>query len=382
MVPLSYNYRNLLVRWKTTIMTAGGFTLVVAALSVMLAFVDGIRAVCNDSGEPANVVVLAKGNSDEVLSRVDDQTAREVEHIAGIKRGKDGRPLISRELFLVVTQPTNESGIYKMLQVRGLLSEGFQVHSRVSLVEGRRFRSGRNEVIVGRLFKEQAELELGSQVELGRKKWTVVGVFEAAGSVFESEIWCHLQDVSRQFRREGSFSSLVVRAQHELEAPQLARRIASSNRISVEAQTETEHFAKQAEQTDSIHTAGIVIAVFMAIGAVFGITNTMFAAINQRTKDIAVLRMLGYRRGEIMISFLLEALLIAFVGGLLGIVLGYGVNGLTLEFSTGAKAIAFAFVVNETTVAWAAAFTLGMGLVGGLLPAWSAMRVNPLESLR
>ncbi len=382
MVPVSYNYRNLLVRWKTTLMTAGGFTLVVAALSVMLAFVEGIRAVCNNSGEPENVVVLAKGNTDEVLSRVDDQTAREIEHISGIKRGTDGRPLVSRELFLVVTQPTSELGIYEMLQVRGLRPEGFEVHTRVSIVEGRRFSSGRDEIIVGRLFKEQAGIELGGQVGIGRKKWTVVGVFDAEGAVFESEIWCGLQELSQQFRRKGSYSSLVIRAQDPLDAPNLAQKIASSHRISAEARTETEHFAKQAEDTDSIHTAGIVIAIFMAIGAVFGITNTMFAAISQRTKDIAVMRLLGFRRGEIMVSFLVEALLISFVGGLLGTLVGYGVNGLTLEFSTGAKAIAFAFVVDGKTVALGVAFSLAMGVVGGLLPAWSAMRVDPLESLR
>jgi ABC-type antimicrobial peptide transport system permease subunit len=174
----------------------------------------------------------------------------------------------------------------------------------------------------------------------------------------------------------------VLRTASQQAAQQISQELAASRSLAVEAQPETAYYEKQANQTEIIRTASLVIAFFMAIGAVFGITNTMFAAIGQRIKDIAVLRILGFTRREILLCFLLEALLIAFVGGAAGAALGYAINGLTLSSAFGAKAVAFAFQVDSQALITAAIFTLAMGLIGGLLPAMSAMRIKALESLR
>ncbi len=383
MIPFRYSYRNLLVRWKTTLMTAGGFTLVVAALVVMIAFVNGIRTVCQDSGDSRNVVVLAKGNTDEVLSRIDMPTARYVETTPGVIRRQRGRPLLSRELFLVITQPDpHKAGQFQMLQARGVLPEAFEVHTQVQVTEGRMFQAGSQEVVVGRRMQQEHGMTIGSQHEIGRRSWKVVGIFDANNSLFESEVWCPIDSLADTFRRPGSYTSLVARTRDSNEAQELAARLSATRMITVEAVTEPTHYANQAEQTDLLYTAGMVIAAFMSLGAVFGITNTMFAAIGQRIKDIAVMRLLGFRKSQILTVFLIEALLIAALGGAVGLSLGYSINGLTQTFALGARSVAFAFHVDAGVLALGVAFTMGMGLIGGLLPAWSAMRVEALESLR
>jgi ABC-type lipoprotein release transport system permease subunit len=207
-------------------------------------------------------------------------------------------------------------------------------------------------------------------------------VFDAGGSAFETEIWADLGELASQFRREGIYNSVVLRTPTPPAAEELAQRLADSRKLQVNAQTEIAYYKKQAEQTELIRTASLVIAAFMGIGAVFGITNTMFAAIGQRIKDIAVMRIIGFTRREILVCFLMEALLIAAFGGICGAALGYAINGVTVNSGLGAKSLAFAFKVDRQALLTGAAFTAAMGLIGGILPALSAMRVRPLESLR
>jgi putative ABC transport system permease protein len=382
MVPLSYNYRNLRVRWKTTLMTALGFTLVVAALVVMLAFINGIEAACATTGEPENVILLAKGNNDEVLSQMDRGLVSQVENTKGVALDSSSQPIASRELFMVVHHRQEETGAFRFLQVRGVLPVAFRVHSRLHLTEGRAFHRSQSEIIVGKGVQRENHFQIGDQIDMGRKLWKVVGIFEAGGAAFESELWCDLNELASQFRREGFYSSVILRAQTPEAAEELAERLMSSRSVSVEAMTEPKYYQKQSEQTKIMETAAWVIAWFMGVGAIFGVMNTMFAAIGQRTKDIAVLRIMGFVPGEILLSFLVEALLIALLGGLLGVALGAATNGITRSTSVGARQIDFAFRVDGTILTFAALFTVVMGILGGLLPAMSAMRIKPLEALR
>jgi putative ABC transport system permease protein len=382
MIPVSYNYRNLMVRWRTTLMTAAGFTLVIMALVVMLAFVNGVQLVCAGSGQAENVIVMKEGNFDEVLSQMDNHLVTQVEMTPGVLRGSDGRPLCSRELFMAITQWDDRSQSYHSFQARGVYPLALAVHSQVRIVEGRMFHRNCREVILGRGMARQERLEVGDRLPLGQVEWDIVGLFEADGASFESEAWCDITQLGAHFHRDGISSSVVLRTAGPAAALELADRLSHSRNIAVQAQTEPAYYEKQAEQTNVIRTGAFVIAVFMAIGAVFGVTNTMFAAIGERVKDIAVMRLLGFSRREIVISFLLETLLIALVGGLLGSALGYAVNGLTLSTALGAKSVAFAFRVDAPILAIGAAFALIMGSVGGLLPAMSAMRVDPLETMR
>jgi putative ABC transport system permease protein len=381
MVPLSYNYRNLRVRWKTTLMTASGFTLVVAALVVMLAFIHGIEAACATTGEAENVILLSKGNNDEVLSQMERGLVSQVENSKGVALDAASQPIASRELFMVVHHQNERTGAFRFLQVRGVLPVAFRVHTQLRVSEGRAFRPSQSEILIGKGVQRENHFQVGDAIEMGRKRWKIVGVFEAGGAAFESEVWCDLNELASQFRREGVYSSVVLRAPTPRGAEELAERLSGSRSVSVEAMTEPKYYQKQSEQTKIMQTAAWVIAWFMGVGAMFGVMNTMFAAIGQRTKDIAVLRIMGFESGDILLSFLLEAILIAAIGGLLGVVLGAATNGLTRSASIGARQIDFAFRVDAGILTFAALFTLVMGILGGLLPALSAMRIKPLEAL-
>ncbi|HEY7427736.1 MAG TPA: FtsX-like permease family protein [Gemmataceae bacterium] len=381
MVPLSYNYRNLKVRWKTTLMTALGFTLVVAALVVMLAFVNGIRQVCATSGEPENVLLLSKGSHDEVLSAVTRHQIAAAEHSEGVMVDDSGFPLASRELFLVVHHLDEKTGAYRFLQVRGVLPVAFQVHTRVRVSEGETFHPNQSEVLIGKVLQRDHGLKVGDSLKIGRKSWKIAGVFVADGSAFESEVWGDLNELAGQFRREGYSSSVVLRAADEPAARALAAHIAASRNISLESQTEPQYYAKQAEQTRALQQATWMVAWFMGLGAIFGVMNTMFAAINHRLKDIAVMRLMGFKPRAILMSFLIEAVLIAALGGLLGLALGSAANGATRSISLGSRNIQFALRVDATIVTTVAIVTLILGILGGLLPAMNAMRVKVLEAL-
>src|SRR5262245_44197243 len=182
MVPLSYNYRNLKVRWKTTLMTALGFTLVVAALVVMLAFVNGIRQVCATSGEPENVLLLSKGSHDEVLSVVNRNQITAAEHSEGVLLDESGFPMASRELFLVVHHLDEKTGAYRFLQVRGVLPVAFQVHTRVQVSEGERFHPNQSEILIGKVLQRDHGLKVGGSLRIGRKNWKIAGILESGGS--------------------------------------------------------------------------------------------------------------------------------------------------------------------------------------------------------
>ncbi len=382
MIPVKYNARNLVVRWKTTLMTASGFTLVVAALVVMLAFVEGVQQVCTSSGEPQNVIVLAKGNNDEVFSQLDTRTGREIERTKGIARLVDGQTLASREIFLVIHRHLESANVFKFLQVRGVTPLAFDVHTQIEITAGRQFRPNQSEIVIGSGVQREHELAIGDSLAIGRKQWTVVGVFTAQGTAFESEVWCDQSELASQFRREGVFSSMVLRTESPADAADLVERLKDSRSIVCNPMTETEYYSKQAEQTDMITAAAWIIAWFMGVGAIFGVMNTMFAAIGQRRKDIAVLRILGFKPYEILISFLLEAILISIVGGFLGIMIGMAVNGFSRSTAVGAREVEFAFKVTESTIMFAAGFSISMGIMGGLLPALSVVRVQPLEALK
>jgi putative ABC transport system permease protein len=382
MIPVSYAYRNVLVRRRTTLMTATGFTLVVAALIIMLAFFNGIQEACVVTGRPENIFVLNKGNLDEVLSQIDVITARQVEYIPEVERDAEGRLLASRELFVVVTEQDAVTDQPILYQVRGVQPTAWQVHPKTRIIEGRIFKPGSGELVVGKGFLWEKKLKLDDMLKIGVREWKIVGVFEAGGATFETEIWGDLGELGGFFRRKAIFSSIVLKTPSSEAALAGVKRLNDSRVFSVDAQQESEYYSRQAAQLETIRTGALVVVVFMAIGAVFGVTNTMFAAIGQRIKDIAVMRLMGFEKFEILMSFLFETLLIAALGGLLGAALGLSIDGVSLNTSMGAKSIAFAFRVDAPTLLLAAGVTLVMGLIGGLLPAFSAMRVSPLESLR
>jgi ABC-type antimicrobial peptide transport system permease subunit len=408
-VPLGYNLRNLLVRWKTTLVTALAFTLVVFMTAGMMAVVNGMNRLCEGSGHPGNVVIMSDGATDELFSNVSAEVR--VETLAKDVQDqiqKHGKAfLASYEVYVVTNQarPEGASGgpSRRFVQMRGLKDPEIaaRVHD-IDLLEGRWFDpSGKYEVVLGEGIAGvlghdlgRGPLRPGDELDLGPlrgiKKVTVAGIMRSAGSTFNSEVWARDTVVQNEFGRKNSYTTVVVRARDPVLAEAAAKLLKSGKAgigITVQAVPEPEYYAKLSETNQMFSVAILFIAVVMAIGGVLGVMNTMFAAISQRTKDIGVLRLLGYTRGQVLVSFLLESLVIALAGGLVGCALAFLLNGITMTSivqggGSGGKSVVLQLLVDGNIAATGLVFTLAMGLIGGLLPALSAMRLRPLESLR
>ncbi len=497
-VPVSYNLRNLVVRWPMTLLTGVAFMLVIALLTIMLAFVNGMARLTDGSGHADNVVVLAEGSNDETFSSLNFSETSDIDRVPGIMigtyKGNEGKPLASREVYVIANQPippkegqtaglqmrgkvrkilidqnafilTDDNGddrtfhlvdggkvfanniegklenlkpgdniwmAYeekgsegwatevwgsnrrRFVQVRGIedpiiatevhrleLSPGSEWFSSAGVEElptsdkGKRPETAIQAVLGEGIAREMGpdlkkeRLEIGDVFELGPRKWKVVGILMSAGTTFNSEVWAKRGYVGELYGKPNSISSIIIRTASASEAERLAEDLKTNYKKSnLQTQTETEYYSKLRGINTQLLVAIIFLTVFMAVGGIFGLMNTMFAAISQRIKDIGVLRILGYARWQILASFLLESLGIALVGGLLGCAVGMLCNGLSATSIVGSgqggfgKTVIFRLAVDGNTLGVGVLLTLFMGLLGGLLPSLSAMRLKPLESLR
>jgi len=421
-VPLKYTFRNVTVRWKTTVLTGLAFTLVIGVLVVMLAFVNGMRKMTESTGQPGNVLVLADGATDESFSNLSAGDLSEIEALPQIQRDpQTNRPLASRETYLIVNQPllnAPSSGPQRrLLQVRGIehpLTAG-QVHGVELLPGGSWFSEAgvqelpgssdapavqavlgegvAHELASDRTPEQRAaarrpdRLDVGETFRIGQRSWIVTGIMKSSGSTFNSEVWAKQSLIGPLFGKS-NFTTLLVRTPDAESAKKLKDFLTNDyGKVAVNAQVEREYYASLSETNQQFTWAIGFVTIVMAIGGVFGVMNTMFAAISQRIKDIGVLRLLGYARWQILVSFLLESLVIALVGGIAGCVVGSLTDGWTATSIVSGHSGGGKFVVLELSVdAWVWAvgifLTLLMGGLGGLVPALSAMRLRPLEALR
>lgn len=417
-VPLRYNLRNLRVRWKTTLLTALAFTVVVALLMVMHAFATGIQRLSQSSGQPANVIVLSDGASDELYSNLPMSETSDLARQEGVLRDASGRPLCSHEVYVLINQPVSSTeggrSKHRFLPIRGVEQPDVSamVHG-LEVVTGTWFspagvreaspeeKAGTTsayahiEAVMGeglaREFgqdRDKESLEVGDVFPLGPRQGIVVGIMRGPETTFGSEVWAKRQKVGEIFGKDNVYTSIVLRTDGPARAEQLAEWLSRNYKKSpVSAMTEPQYFAKMTEANKELLASIYFVASVMALGGVFGVMNTMFAATRNRTADIGVLRLLGFARWQVLASFLLEALVIAALGGALGCGVGYLVNGVNTisvvgTSGGGIKRVSFQMIVDSNTLAAAVLFTLAMGLLGGLLPAVSAMRRKPLESLR
>jgi len=416
-VPLKYNLRNLVVRWRVTLLTALVFAVVAALLTVMMAFVNGMYRLTQGSAQPGNVIVLSDGATDELFSNLAYGDTSDLERDPpNVLHDEAGRPLASWELYIVVNQPIAESSpLHKkghhrrFLQLRGIedpvLSarvHGLQLHPGGSWFSGAGVRSDPNDSkdqVIEALLGEgiaralgtdvgKPSLEPGDTFDLGPRRWIVSGIMTTAGTTFDSEIWAKRQLAGEKFGKENGYTTLVLRTADAEKAKETAAWLTTEfKKSAVMAQTETEYYEKLNETNRQFLVVFIIVAVFMAVGGVFGVMNTMFAAISQRIKDIGVIRILGFSPWQVLLSFFLETLLISLIGGLLGLGVGSLSNGWSMTSIAGSgmgggKSVVFKLAVDVNIWLGVLTFTLGMGIVGGLLPALSAMRLKALESLR
>jgi ABC-type lipoprotein release transport system permease subunit len=411
-IPFGYNLRNLVVRWPTTLLTALAFTMVVSLLMVMLAFVNGLFELTKASGQTANVLVLSDGATEESVSSLGYGDITTLNQYPAIVKDEKGQPLISWEVYLVVNQPIQNpkpGGQHRrFLQVRGLMDPARtgRVHNIALHPGGAWFTQAGVQPLPDSTTGEQAiqvvlgegiarilgsdqgrpSLEVGDVFPMADRQWIVVGILQSAGSTFDSEIWAKQQIVGEKFGKP-SYSTVVIRTADAETARRSAEDLSEHFKPAVAAQVETAYYEKLNTTNLSFFYAALVVAGFMALGGVFGIMNTMFAAISQRQKDIGVLRILGYARWQILESFFLESLMLALLGGAIGCALGLLVDGWSASSiissgQGGGRSVVFKLVVDSKILLGGLAFSLLMGNIGGLLPALSAMRVRPLESVR
>jgi ABC-type lipoprotein release transport system permease subunit len=383
-IPLKYNVRSLLVRRVSTTMTAGGIALVVAVFVIVMAMVAGLGSAISDTGSPDNVVVVRKGSTTETSSAVQLDQFDALKFLPQIKRDKDGNPLASPELPVQVLME-RPGGATDNVVVRGVLPVALQVHQNVHITEGRMFNPALNEVIVGKaLVGRYANTKVGSTMHFGRGEWKVVGIFDAGGSSFESEVWADIHNIQDDTQRGAYYACARLKMQPGADVEALIHRIADDPRINLQAQTETDYYKDQSVVANQLRALGMIVAIIMGIGAVFAAMNTMYAAVSARTTEIGTLRALGFQPGAVLGSFLLESLALAVAAGAIGVILALPINGFSTSFGNFVtfSTMAFAFRVTPTVIVQALVFAAIMGLLGGWLPARQAMKMQVVEALR
>jgi len=384
-LPLSYNFRNVIVRWKVTLLALGGISLVVAVLIALTAMANGFRVALKSTGSPDNAIVTQRGSGSELTSGFSKDNASMILVDSRVKRGSDGRPLASPEMVVVASVPRLGDGTEVNVTVRGVSTMAFQVRQNVKIVEGRNFTPGLYELIVGQKAAERYQnLTVGGKLTLQRQAWTVVGVFTSEGSSFESEIWGDVDALAPVFNRAGGYQSLTLKLNDPSQIGKFDADLKANPNMQVQMLSELQFYEGQAGQTATTLTIlAVFVGIIMGIGAVFGAMNTMYALVSARTREIGTLRALGFSRIAILISFMIESAFLALVGGLLGSILALPIN--TLSGATGGanfSQVAFAFKVDPQWLVIAVMAAVFMGLIGGLLPAFRAARTPITAALR
>lgn len=385
-IPLVYNVRSALHRPVSTATTALGVGLTVAIFVGALALAAGFKASLVATGSPDNALVLRKGADSEISSAVSLEAVSIIRAHPGVATGPDGRSLASAELVVVVNKPRLGIEGSSNVTVRGVDPAAIGTRAHVAIVEGRMFAPGSDEIVVGhRIAGRFANCRIGDRLRFEQRDFTVVGHFEANGSAFESEIWGDAAVLMPAMHREGAYQTLVFRMKDPARFDAIKREIENDPRLRVQVQRESAFYAEQSQLFTTIITVlGSFITAIMAVGAIFGAANTMFANVSSRTREIATLLVLGFRPWAVAASFLFESVFISLIGGVLGCLLALPVNGITsstTNFQSFSEQ-AFRFKVTPEIVVVALVFSAVLGLVGGLVPAIHAARQPLARTLR
>jgi len=386
-LPLSYSLRNVGARRGRTLMTASVIALVVVACSLFLGLISSLKRTLVSTGDPRNIVVMRKGSDNDGSSQLTLEAYQAIRFFDGIARDAQDQPLASPELVVQPFFRTREGGRENVL-VRGVEPVALDVHRGVRVVAGRLFRPNLGEVVVGSgVAARYAGVRLGSQVDFGRRRWTVVGIFDSGGTAFDSEIWADVRDVQDDTRRPG-YSAVRLTLAPGSDRRALMQRVESDGRFTLEAKPEADYYREQADTANGLYVLVLTLAVVMGTGATFGAANTMYAAVAARTAEIGTLRALGFGRAAIVAAFLAESLLLALAGFVLGVLLGglaiVAVNTLLSGVAFSMMTFSVATVLLHPSlggVLLALGFALGIGVLGGLPPAWRAARLRVVDAL-
>src|SRR5580704_14329945 len=385
-IPIVYNLRSLRARWVSAIVAVLGIAGTVGVFLAMLGLARGFHATLVSSGSPDNVLIRRSGSSSEMDGAVPLEQVRVLEDKPAIAR-EGSQPLISPEAVVIAPFPLITTGTDANVQIRGVTPEVLKVRKNVRIVQGRFFQPGLAELVIGRnVASTYGGLDLGKTVRFGGGTWTVVGVFDAGGSAFDSEIWSDVRVLNQTYKRpDDLYQSVTASLTSPAAFQQLKDSITADPTLTVQVDHEADYYARQSEVLTTLITVlGTLVAIIMGVGAVFGALNTMYSAVAERSREIATMRAIGFGAAAIVISFLFEALLIAFIGGLLGAISVLKLNGLTtstLNMQT-FSSVAFAFRITPVLLLIGIAFALLMGLIGGVPPAIRAARRPVALALR
>jgi putative ABC transport system permease protein len=386
-IPVSYNVRSAKERWSSSVVAVLGIAGTVGVFVAMLALSRGFQATVASSGQPQNAIVQRSGSDNEMTSFVVADDVRIIEDLPQVARGASG-PLVSPEVVVIAALPMRATpDADANVQIRGVSPRVLEVRDNVRIVEGRFLTPGLPEAVVGKGARDAyVGLDLGSTVRIGAGTWTIVGVFDGKGTAFDSEVWADAAILNGFYQRPPNvFQSATARLRSPDDFAAFEAALEGDPRLTAQATREPEYYAKQSQVVTTLITVlGTIIAAIMGLGAVFGALNTMYSAVSERSREIAVLRAIGFGGGAIVLSFFVESLIIAFVGGLVGCVAVLPVNGLTtgtMNWQTFSH-LAFAFRITPDLLTLGMVFALVMGAVGGLPPAIRAARANVAHTLR
>jgi len=382
-IPIRYNIGSLWVRRTSTLMAMLGIGLTVAIFITMMALVNGLELTFVDTGQENNLIVIRQGGLNEVNSYFLRDLFPTIRYLPGIAKGADGEPLVAGENVAVITHE-RMGGEASNIIVRGTSAMGFVLRPEVTIVEGRKLQPGLREINVSRsLSRRFRNLSLGDSIQFARSHWKVVGIFDGSGTAYDSEIWADYSEICDDWNRP-SYSSVLLKAENAEAARQIQKRIADDQRINLEAIDQKKYYASQTSSSAGIKALGIFIAVVMGIGASFAAMNMMYGAVMSRSKEVATLRAIGFRRRHILASFLMESILLGLAGGLLGCILALPMNGIstgTANFQTFSEVL-FHFRITPGVLLQGLLFATGVGVLGGYLPARRAARVRLIEAMR
>lgn len=383
-IPFKYNLRNLRVRLTTTLVTASSIALTVGVFIWLTALAVGLNSAILNTGQPLNMIVLRPNSQTEINSQVTAEAFDIIKFLPGISKDAQGNPLASPELLVIVNLERSISQNRTNVSIRGLLPVGIQLRPQVKLVEGRWFKPGLRELTVSKAIAERFKnTSVGDTLRFGKAEWKVVGIFDGSGTTYGSEIWCDLNQLKDDYNRV-DFSAITAQTDDSGALPALVDLIRDDRRLQLEASSEVSYYAEQTRTGQPIRALGILVAFIMSIGSSFAAMNAMYSAVANRFREVGTLRVLGFSKGSILLSFTLEAILIAILGGVVGCLIALPVNWVTtgtINWATFSE-IAFRFRVTPSVLASGMLFSLLIGLVGGLLPAVRAARQNIVEALR
>jgi len=384
-LPLSYNIRNIAVRWKVTVLAIGGISLVVAVLLVLTAMANGFRVALSATGSPENAIVTQRGSGGELTSGFTRDNASMIMVDSRVERDDRGQPLASPEIVIVASLPRKTDGSDVNVTVRGVSLMAFKVRQNVRIVEGRNFTPGLYELVVGKKASDRYQgAQVGSTIKIQRRSWNVVGVFTAEGSGFESEIWGDVDVMGAAFNRSNGYQSLTVRLKDPSTVAAFDAALQRNPSMQVQMAGEREYYEKQAGPTaTTLVRLAIFVGVVMGIGAIFGAMNTMYGLVASRTREIGTLRALGFSRISILVAFMIESAFLALIAGIVGCILALPVN--TMSGATGGanfSEVAFAFRLSPVWLVVAIVAAVMIGIFGGLFPSFRAARTPITAALR